>query len=102
MADALRTIVAVDTGLDSHELANIVTSDGSISVVGVVDGMDEAWRTLQDSSCDVLVVACNGYSERALVMIDGAAKQDRRRAVLVLANGSPSGFVRRAIEAGAD
>ena len=86
----------------SHEIANTVTSDATISVVGVVDGMDEAWRTLQDSSCDVLVVACQGYSERALALIDGAVKQDPDRPVLVLGQGSPSGFVRRVFEAGAD
>ena len=67
MADTLRTLVAVDTGVDVHEITNTVTSDGNVSVVGVVDGLDDAWRALQDSSCDVLVVACQGYSERALV-----------------------------------
>ena len=102
MAETLRTLVAVDSGLDTHELANIVTSDAGISVVGVVDGMDEAWRTLEESSCDILVVACQGYSERALALIDSAVKQDRNRPVLVLAQGAPGGFVRRIFEAGAD
>jgi pilus assembly protein CpaE len=102
VADTLRIVVAVDSGLDLHELANTVTSDGNLSVVGVIDGLDEAWRVLQDSSCDVLVVACQGYSERALVMIDGAVKQDPARPVLVLAQGASSGFVRRVFEAGAD
>ena len=102
MAETLRTLVAVDSGLDTHEFGNIVTSDGGISVVGVVDGMDEAWRTLQDSSCDVLVVACLGYSERALALIDSAVKQAPDRPVLVLGQGSPNGFVRRIFEAGAD
>ena len=102
MAATLRTLVAVDSGLDTHELTNIVTSDGDISVVGVVDGMDEAWRTLQDSSCDVLVVASLGYSERALALIDSSVRQDSHRPVLVLGKESPSGFVRRIFEAGAD
>jgi pilus assembly protein CpaE len=102
MAETLRTLVAVDTGLDAHEIANTVTSDALISVVGVVEGMDEAWRTLQDSSCDVLVIACEGYSERALALIDGAVKQDPSRPVLVLGQATPSGFVRRVFEAGAD
>ena len=89
MADTLRTLVAVDSGLDAHEIANTVTSDATISVVGVVEGMDEAWRTLQDSSCDVLVVACEGYSERALALIDGAVKQEPSRPVLVLGQIDP-------------
>ncbi len=102
MPETFRTLVAVDTGLDRHAIANTVPSDGTISVVGVVDGLDEGWRALQDSSCDVLVVACEGYSERALVLIDAAVKQDSRRPVLVLAQGASGGFVRRVFEAGAD
>ena len=47
-------------------------------------------------------IACQGYSERALALIDGAVKQDPDRPVLVLAQGTPSGFVRRVFEAGAD
>ena len=102
MPDTLRTLVAVDDGVDVHQITNTVTSDGIVSVVGVIDGLDDAWRVLQDSSCDVLVVACQGYSERALIMIDAAVKQDRGRPVLVLAGGSSTGFVRRVFEAGAD
>src|SRR4051794_39004292 len=102
MVGTLRTLVAVDSGLDVHDITHVVTSDGAISVIGVVDGLDEAWRALQDSSCDVLVVASQGYSERALVMIDAAVKQDRTRPVLVLGQGVPQGFVRRVFEAGAD
>jgi pilus assembly protein CpaE len=102
MAGALRTLVAVDAGLDTHEFANTVTSDTDINVVGVINGMEEAWRALQDSSCDVLVVACEGYSERALALIDSSVKQNPQRPVLVLAYASPNGFVRRTFEAGAD
>ncbi|MSO96119.1 MAG: hypothetical protein EXQ81_10070 [Thermoleophilia bacterium] len=102
MASTVRTLVVVDHGVDVHDLTNLVTSDTGISVVGVVDGMEEAWRTLEDSSCDVLVVACQGYSERALALIGGAIKQEPDRPVLVLAQGAPSGFVRRTFEAGAD
>jgi pilus assembly protein CpaE len=102
MTDAMRILVAVDRGLDVHEVENTVVSDGNVSVVGVINGLDEAWRALQDSSCDVLIVACQGYSERALVMIDAAVKQDPDRPLLVLAQGSSSGFVRRVLEAGAE
>ena len=80
MADALRTLVAVDSGVDPHEITNTVTSDGSLTVVGVVDGLEEAWRTLQDSTCDVLVIACDGYSERALALIEAAEVPPSSRA----------------------
>lgn len=102
MPGILRTLVAVDHGVDLHEITATVTSDAVVSVVGIIDGLDDAWRALQDSSCDVLVVACQGYSERALIMIDAAVKEDRMRSVLVLAGGASSGFVSRVFEAGAD
>jgi pilus assembly protein CpaE len=102
MADTLRTLVAVDRGLDVHSLANTITSDNAVSVIGIVDGLEDAWRALQDSGYDVLVVACQGYSERALVLVDGAVRQSPERPVLVVADGAPTGFVKRVFEAGAD
>jgi pilus assembly protein CpaE len=102
VAETLRTLVAVDAGVDVREIEGTVVSDAGITVVGIVEGTDEAWRTLQSSSCDVLVVACSGYAERALALIDSAVKQDPERPVLVLGQESPGGFVRRTFEAGAD
>ncbi len=103
MADApIRTLIAVDSGLDVRTVERAVPNDAEIQTIGVVEGLDESWRILQDSSVDVLVVACLGYSERALTLIDGAVKQDPNRPVIVLSQGSPNGFVRRVFDAGAD
>jgi pilus assembly protein CpaE len=98
----IRTLVAVDTGLNAREIADAIPNDAEIQTIGVVEGMDESWRTLQDSTVDVLIVACLGYSERALYLIDGAVKQDPTRPVIVLSHGSPNGFVRRVFDTGAD
>jgi pilus assembly protein CpaE len=98
----IRTLVAVDSGLNAREIADALPNDGEIQTIGVVEGMDEGWKTLQDSSVDVLIVACLGYSERALFLIDGAVKQDPTRPVIVLSHGSPNGFVRRVFDSGAD
>jgi pilus assembly protein CpaE len=97
-----RVLVAVDSGLVPADIAQVVPNDAEIVTIGVIDGMDESWRILQDSSVDLVVVACAGQSERALFLVDGAKKQDVRRPVLVLSEGSPNGFVKRAFEAGAD
>ena len=70
--------------------------DPSIQIVGLVEGLDEAWTTLQETPADLLVIACAGYSERALFLIDGAVRQQSDRPVVVLSEGSPNGFVRRA------
>jgi pilus assembly protein CpaE len=99
---AIRALVAVDTGLSLRDVTDTVPNDTEIQTIGVVEGMEESWRTLQDSTVDVLVVACVGYSDRALFLIDGAVKQDPTRPVIVLSHGSPNGFVRRVFDAGAD
>jgi pilus assembly protein CpaE len=99
---AIRALLAVDTGLDPKDISEIFPSDENINVVGVVEGLDESWRTLQDADVDLLIVACLGYSDRALFLIDGAVKQDPQRPVVVLTQGSPNGFVRRVFESGAD
>ncbi|TMJ94267.1 MAG: hypothetical protein E6G67_10050 [Actinobacteria bacterium] len=57
---------------------------------------------LQETPNDLLVIACAGYSERALYMIAGAVKERPERPIVVLSEGSANGFVRRVFEAGAD
>jgi pilus assembly protein CpaE len=99
---SVRALLAVDTGLESREVAELFPSDELVHVVGVVDGLDESWRALQDTTVDLLVVACLGYSDRALFLIDGAVKQDPQRPVIVLTQGSPNGFVRRVFQSGAE
>ena len=102
MASAIRTLVAVDTGIDTRSIEDVLPNDASIQLIGIVKGMDESWRALQDSDVDLLVVACIGYSDRALFLIEGARKLDAARPILVLSENSPNGFLRRAFEAGAE
>ena len=45
------------------------------------------WRILQETTTDLLVIACAGYSERALFLIDAAVKQRPERPVVVLSRG---------------
>ena len=101
MEAQIRTLVAVDAGLDPRTVEDALPVD-SISVVDVVEGMDEGWRVLQSTTVDLLVVASHGYSDRALFLIDNARKLDPARPILVLSQGSPNGFLRRAFEAGAE
>ncbi|TMK71716.1 MAG: hypothetical protein E6G50_05190, partial [Actinobacteria bacterium] len=76
--------------------------NGNVEIVGIINGIEESWRTLQETSPDLLVVACSGYSDRALYFIDSAVKQQPDRPIVVLTTGSPNGFVRRVFETGAD
>ena len=102
MERTIRTLLAVDTGLDSRELTELLPTGESVRLAGVVEGLDESWKTLQETPVDLLIVACLGYSDRTLFLIDGARKQDPSLPVLVLSQGSPNGFVRRVFESGAD
>jgi pilus assembly protein CpaE len=102
MADRIHALVAVDSGLDGHSIQSILPDGNGIEVVGIINGLDESWRTLQETATDLLIVACEGYSDRALYFIDSAVKQQPDRPVVVLTTGSPNGFVRRVFESGAD
>src|SRR5262249_51420921 len=69
---------------------------------GIVEGLDQSWEVLQETPTDVLIVACDGDSDRALFLVDGSIKAKPDRPVVVLYTGNPNGFVRRVFEAGAD
>jgi pilus assembly protein CpaE len=103
MSQAIRTLVAVDEEADrSLVQAALPTTASDIQLVGVVDGLEESWATLQETATDLLVVACAGHSDRVLFLIDGAVKQQGDRPIVILLTGPANGFVRRAFEAGAD
>ncbi len=100
MAGQIKVLVALDAGVDRDTIHAAIPSD--IHVVGFVDGLEESPELLETSGADVLAVACAGHSERALLLVARVAKRFSDRAVVVLAHGTPNGFVRSALEAGAD
>jgi pilus assembly protein CpaE len=103
MSSAIRALVAVDEEADRAMVqAALPTTAADIQLVGVVDGLEESWATLQETPTDLLVVACAGSSDRVLFLIDGAVKQQNDRPIVILLTGPANGFVRRAFEAGAD
>jgi pilus assembly protein CpaE len=103
MADSIKTLVALDEGVDAEAIrAALPESHSDIQIVGLVQGLDETWRILQETTTDMLVVSCNGYSDRALFLVEAAAKQRPDRPIVVLSDGAQNGFVRRLFEAGAD
>jgi pilus assembly protein CpaE len=102
MSGAIRTLLAVDYGVDPHTVEHAFPAGSDIHVVGVVEGLDRGWTVLEESSPELLVVACSSYSDRALYLIEAAARQRPDRPVVVFFFGSPDGFMRRAFEMGAD
>jgi pilus assembly protein CpaE len=102
MSAAVRTLVALDTDVGLESVEAVLPTDSDIQIVGLVEGFDESWKTLQETPTDLLVVACGGYSERALFFVEGAVKDNPDRPVVVLCSAPQNGFVRRVFEAGAD
>jgi len=102
VTEPIRALVALDREANREAVEAVLPRDTEIQIVGVVEGMDESWATLQETQTDLLIVGCAGYSDRALFFITGAVKQDADRPVVVLTEGSPNGFFRRVFEAGAD
>jgi pilus assembly protein CpaE len=102
MAGPIHALVAVDVGVDSQTVQSMLPDGGSIEVVGIINGLEEAWRTLQETAPDLVVIVCEGYSDRTLYFIESAVKQQADRPVVVMTSGSPNGFVRRVFESGAD
>jgi pilus assembly protein CpaE len=102
VSETIRTLIALDAGVDRDVVQSALPAEAAIQIVGFVEGFEESWNALQATSTDLLVVACPGYSDRALFFIEGAVKQHPDRPIVVVCETSPNGFVRRVFEAGAD
>jgi pilus assembly protein CpaE len=102
MNERVKTLVALDGGIDRDTVEAALPEGSDIQVVAFVDGLEESWTALQETATDLVVIACAGYSERTLVFIDGVVKQRHDRPIVVLCESSPNDFVRRVFEAGAD
>ena len=102
VASAIRTLVVLDAGLTHDQILSSLPEDAAVDIVSVVEGMDAAGRALESTDCDVLLIACEGYSDRVLYLIESAVNQDEERPVIVLCQGSSNGFVHRVFEAGAE
>jgi len=102
MSDTIRTLIALDSGVDRDAVQAALPAESDVHIVGLVDGLEESWNALQATSTDLLVVACPGYSDRTLFFIEGAVKQRPERPIVVICGSSPNGFIRRVFEAGAD
>ena len=102
MPGPIRTLVVLDQSITEDEVTSSLPEDGGVEIVAVVQGIEKAAGVLRDTPCDVLLVACTGYSERVLLFAETAAQIDPDRPVIILSAGSPNGFVRRVFEAGAD
>src|SRR3990172_1790090 len=98
----VRALLAVEPGVDVENVQDSLPGDEDFNVVAVVSGAEDALQWLRSGVADLLLVACAGYSDRALLLLDAVARQNPDLNVMVLGHGSPNGFLKRAFEAGAD
>src|SRR4051812_46794817 len=98
----IRAIVALDEGVEWRNVERSILPGGGVEVAGMLESLDDAWDELEESRADVLLVACSGYSDRTLYLIDGAVRRTPERPVVVLMDSPANGFLRRVFEAGAD
>jgi pilus assembly protein CpaE len=98
----VKALLSVEPGVDTEEIRDSLPEDAEFSIVAVATSPEETLRSLDASPVDVLLVACEGYSDRALLLLDSVTKQRPDVNIVVLGQGSPNGFLRRAFEAGAD
>src|SRR5439155_12622257 len=66
MANRIHALVAIDSGVDSQYVQSTLPDKGNVEIVGIINGIEESWRTLQETSPDLLLVSCAGSSDRAL------------------------------------
>jgi pilus assembly protein CpaE len=103
MSDStVKTLIALDEGIDATAIEAALPPSGSLQVVGIGEGIDHSWALLEQSAPELLLVATSGHSEPALHLIEGAARQRPDTPIVVFAMGSPNGFLQRAFAAGAD
>jgi pilus assembly protein CpaE len=102
MTNSIRTTIALGPVADRDTIEAACLGEPSITVTGFVSALPGAVKTLGDHPNEALVVACSEESEDVLGFIAGAVGQRPDRPVVVLYAGTANGFVRRAIDAGAD
>ncbi len=98
----VKALLAIEPGVDAEQVQESLPDDPEFNIVAVATTADDTIRSLSDTQVDVLLVACAGYSDRALLLLEAVAKHNPDLHVMVLGHGSPNGFLRRAFEAGAD
>ncbi len=98
----IKLLLAVDKDLDREQIESLLTREGGVELVGVVDDLDSVWAALDATNAELLVVASPSSSDRALFFIDQAVRQNPERPVVALADNLTDGYLRRVFEAGAE
>jgi pilus assembly protein CpaE len=98
----VQALLTIEPGVDAEQVRDSLPDDPDFSIVSVATDADATLRAIEENTVDVVLVACAGYSDRALLLLDAVTRRNPELHIMVLGHGSPNGFLRRAFEAGAD
>ena len=101
MGEAIKILVSLEEDLKSELAEAVLAVEPEVQIIGMSEDLEGRWNTATEQAADLLMVACGGYSQRALTFIDRTVKENPDRPVVVLAEGPVNGFVKRVFEAGA-
>jgi pilus assembly protein CpaE len=101
-AQPIKALFALDDDVETSSFEHALAGGPMLQIVGIVSGLDASWRSIEETSPDLLVLVARTVSEKALYLIEAAAKQNPERPIVVLYEGTANGFMQRAFEAGAD
>jgi pilus assembly protein CpaE len=101
-SQVIKALFALDDDVETSSFEHALVGGPTLQIVGIVSGLDDSWRSLEETSPDLLVLVVRHVSEKALYLIEAASKQQPDRPIVVLYEGNANGFMQRAFEAGAD
>lgn len=101
MSRPIRTTVALGASVERATVESACAEQTAISLEAFVDARPESVAGIAPGD-EAVVVACVEDSAEVLGFIRGAVQQRPDRPVVVLYEGTANGFVREAIDAGAD
>jgi pilus assembly protein CpaE len=98
----MTALVTLESGVEGDGIAALLSAIPGVQATAVVDGLQDGWNALNERTTDVVILVCTPGSEQALAFIRETRRVHPERPVVVVCGGSPNGFVRHTLEAGAE
>ena len=65
MSDQIRAIVILADETNRQVVDSALGFESSVEVVGYSDSLDQDWQHVLSEQSDIVIVACDSYSDRA-------------------------------------
>jgi pilus assembly protein CpaE len=102
MEELIRAVVVHDGLIDPDVVHALLSEEGEVEIVARATGLESSWDVVAETHCDVIVVACLGYSDSVTDFLERAGDECPGRPVVVVCEGTANGFVNEAFAAGAE